>query len=113
MKETFGQILKELRRNKNISQRELADKVNVDFSYISKLENDRLAPPSAETIIRISNILDIPSEVLLSHSGKVSDEMKDTMSSSREALMFMNEAKNMNLQAQEWQKLIGELKKLR
>jgi HTH-type transcriptional regulator, competence development regulator len=113
MKETFGQILKELRRNKNISQRELADKVSVDFSYISKLENDRLAPPSAETIIRISNVLEIPSEVLLSHSGKVSDEMKGTISSSPEALMFMNEAKNMNLQAQEWQQLIGELKKLR
>lgn len=113
MKETFGQILKELRRSKNISQRELADKVSVDFSYISKVENDRLAPPSAETIIKISNILDIPSEVLLSHSGKVSDEMKDAMSSSPEALMFMNAAKNMNLQAEEWQQLIGELKKLR
>lgn len=113
MKETFGQILKELRRNKNISQRELADRVGVDFSYISKVENDRLAPPAAETIIKISNILDIPSEVLLSHSGKVSDEMRDTMSSSPEALMFMNEVKNMNLQANEWQMLIGELKKLR
>ena len=113
MKDTFGQILKELRRNRNISQRELADKVGVDFSYISKLENDRLAPPAAETIIRISNILDIPSEVLLSHSGKVSDEMKGAMSSSPEALMFMNEAKNMNLQAKEWQQLIVELKKLR
>ncbi len=113
MKETFGQILKELRRNKNISQRELADKVGVDFSYISKLENDRLAPPAAETIIRIANTLDIPSEVLLSYSGKVSDEMRDTISSSQEAMMFLNEAKSMNLQAQEWQMLIGELKKLR
>lgn len=113
MKDTFGQILKELRRDKNISQRELADKVGVDFSYISKVENDRLAAPSAQTIIKISNILDIPSEILLSHSGKLSDEMKGTMSASPEALMFMNEAKNMNLQAQEWQQLIRELKKLR
>ncbi len=113
MKETFGQLLKELRRNKNISQRELADKVGVDFSYISKVENDRLAAPSADTIIKMATILDIPSEILLSYSGKVSDEMKDTMSSSPEAMRFLNEAKNMNLQANEWQQLIGELKKLR
>jgi HTH-type transcriptional regulator, competence development regulator len=113
MKETFGQILKELRRNKNISQRELADKVGVDFSYISKVENDRLGAPSAETIIKISNILDMPSEILLSYSGKVSDEMKDTISSSQEAMLFLNEARSMNLQAQEWKMLIGELKKLR
>ena len=47
MAKTFGQSLRELRSSKIVSQRELAEKVGVDFSYISKVENDRLPPPAA------------------------------------------------------------------
>ena len=42
MEQTFGQYLREQRRRAGMSQRELASRVSVDFSYISKLENDRL-----------------------------------------------------------------------
>ncbi|MCB0594832.1 MAG: helix-turn-helix transcriptional regulator, partial [Phaeodactylibacter sp.] len=47
MENTFGPLLKEVRRSKQVSQRELAERVGVDFSYISKIENNRLAPPAA------------------------------------------------------------------
>ena len=43
---TFGQALKEIRRGKDVTQRELATAVGVDFSYISKIENDRMPPAS-------------------------------------------------------------------
>ena len=49
---TFGQLLRELRRAKGVNQRDLASKVGVDFSYISKLENDRLPPPAADTVVK-------------------------------------------------------------
>ena len=57
MAKTFGHNLRELRRSKDVSQRELAEKVGVDFSYISKLENDRLPPPAADTIVKIAKSL--------------------------------------------------------
>lgn len=110
---SFGDTLKTIRRAKGISQRELASKAGVDFSYISKVENDRLAPPSAETIIKLSQILDVPSEVLLSKSGKVSSEIKDILSSSPEAIRFLNEAKELKLTGKEWDLLTDNLKKLR
>ena len=53
MENTFGQLMKDLRRSRSISQRDLAIQVGVDFTYISKIENDRLPPPSAQTIEKI------------------------------------------------------------
>ncbi len=113
MKTTFGETLKQVRRDKSISQRELADKVGVDFSYISKIENDRLPPPSAETIIKICQILDIPNEVLLARSGKVSSEIKEVIGSSVGAIRFLNEAQDMKLSDDDWLRLSDMLKQLK
>jgi transcriptional regulator with XRE-family HTH domain len=112
MKVTFGQLLKEIRHDKNVSQRELALSVGVDFTYISKIENDRLPPPSAETIIKIAESLKVPPEILLAHSGKVSNDLKGVMSNP-EAIRFLNEVKQMNLSKAEWQSLQQKLKSLR
>jgi len=38
----FGERLRELRQGKNLSQRDLAEKVGVNFTYISKIENEKL-----------------------------------------------------------------------
>jgi len=35
----FGERLRELRKEQKISQRELATRVGVDFTYLSKIEN--------------------------------------------------------------------------
>ncbi|WP_454801414.1 helix-turn-helix domain-containing protein [Mucilaginibacter phyllosphaerae] len=113
MSQTFGQLLKIIRREKGISQRDLADQVGIDFSYVSKIENDRLPPPAAETIIKISKVLDVSEEILLSNSKKLSADMSNVISSSRSAIKFMNEVKMMQLSEQEWDQLTVGLKNLR
>lgn len=113
MEQKFGTLLKEVRRSKQVSQRELADRVGVDFTYISKIENNRLAPPAADTIVKICEALNVPSEVLLAQAGKVSSDMKDAITSSPAAVRFMNEVKNMRLTDDEWETLSHNLKKLR
>ncbi len=113
MKQTFGQSLKEYRRLRNISQRELAHKVGVDFTYISKLENDRLPPPSAATITKIAEILNTPQELLFATSGKVNNELKEVISGNPEAIKFLNEVKRMDLTGVEWNLLLENLKRLR
>jgi HTH-type transcriptional regulator, competence development regulator len=113
MKETFGKLLKDLRREKNVSQRELAEKIGVDFSYISKVENDRLPPPAAETTIKIARALGIPVEELLSHGNKLPLDLKDMLGSNAAALKFMNAARDMQLSKDEWGLLTENLKRLR
>ena len=65
MATTFGDALREQRRIAGISQRELAERIGLDFSYISKVENGRLPPPSADTIVAICSVFGINAETLL------------------------------------------------
>jgi transcriptional regulator with XRE-family HTH domain len=109
---TFGQALREVRRSKGVSQRELAGKVGVDFSYISKVENGRLPPPAADTIVRICEALGVSPDPLLASTGKVPTEMKG-MLSSPSALRFMREAYQMALTDDEWNAMVGQMKRLR
>jgi transcriptional regulator with XRE-family HTH domain len=113
MEKTFGLTLRALRCAKNISQRELAEKVGVDFSYISKVENDRLPPPSADTIVKIAKVLETAPDELLSLTGKVPTVVKEVLGYSSAALRFVREAGEMGLTDEEWKKLCARLKRLR
>ena len=110
---TFGQALKEIRRDAGVTQRELATAVGVDFSYISKIENDRMPPPAADTIVRICEVLGIPPDDLLAMTGKMPTAVKEAISENPAAQQFLREAQTMTLTDDEWGALTRELKKLR
>jgi HTH-type transcriptional regulator, competence development regulator len=113
MAQTFGETLRALRRAKGVNQRALADTVGVDFSYISKVENDRLPPPAADTIVKICEALSVPPDELLALTGKMPTEVKAMVGSSSAALQFMRHAHAMQLSEEEWDKLTQRLKRLR
>lgn len=113
MKRTFGQVLRELRRSKGISQRDLAGKVGVDFSYISKIENDRLPPPAADTIVKICHALEVSPDSLLAMSGKIPSEFREAIGSSPAAMQFIRSAQSMGLTEDEWKELTMQLQRLR
>lgn len=110
---SFGSLLREKRRSAKISQRELAGRIGVDFSYISKLENDRLSPPAAETILAIAKVLDAPSEELLSAAGKIPTDVQRTVSESQAAQEFLRSAQQLQLSDAEWNQLKKSLEMLR
>lgn len=113
MEDTFGTKLKSLRRAKGISQRELAQRVGVDFSYISKLENDRLPPPAADTIEKICHELDVGHDELLGLTNKLPTGLRKMLVENQGARDFMREAGAMDLSDKEWEKLAGRLRRLR
>ena len=110
---TFGQTLKEIRRSKGVTQRQLAAAVGVDFSYISKVENDRMPPPAADTIVKICEKLGVPSDELLAMTGKMPTPVKEAISEKPAAQQFLREAQTMTLTDDEWGALTQQLKKLR
>jgi HTH-type transcriptional regulator, competence development regulator len=75
----FAEKLRELRRARNLSQRALAAKVGVDFTYLSKIENQKLdfsQYPSEELIVKLANALDVRADELLILAEKVPPIMK-------------------------------------
>ena len=55
----FGELIKDWRRNRGLSQMELGFEADISSKHISFLETGK-AQPSREMIIRLSNSLDIP-----------------------------------------------------
>jgi transcriptional regulator with XRE-family HTH domain len=113
MDSSFGQSLRHLRRSQEVTQRALADQVGVDFSYISKVENDRLPPPAADTVVKICEALGVPAEELLALTGKVPTSVQEMLGTSPAALQFLREAHELKLTEEEWAGLTQRLKRLR
>jgi transcriptional regulator with XRE-family HTH domain len=83
---TFGRRLRELRRASGLSQRDLAGQAGVDFTYLSKLENDRMHPPSAETIAVLARVLQADVDELSVLAGKVPTDVVDILRTNLGAL---------------------------
>jgi transcriptional regulator with XRE-family HTH domain len=76
---TFGEKIRELRKAKNLNQSELADKVGINFTYLSKIENDKVESsefPSEETIKKLAKALKADVDELLLMAKKVPDSIK-------------------------------------
>ena len=75
----FGEKVRELRLAKNLTLRDLAGKVGVDFTYISKIENQKLSfgeYPSEELIRKIAKSLGADADELLILADKIPKQIK-------------------------------------
>ncbi|MBI2850852.1 MAG: helix-turn-helix domain-containing protein [Chloroflexi bacterium] len=87
----FGSKLKKLREQSGLSQRELAQKIGVDFSYLSKIENGAVPPPSQEVILKLAKVLKADGDELLTLAGKVPADIVRILLKNRNALQSLRE----------------------
>ena len=72
---TFGKLIRQARKDREYSQRELAKLVGVNFTYLSKLENDHADyPPSSEVIQSLANHLELNEVELTQLAGRINPE---------------------------------------
>ena len=70
----FAERLRELRQAKNLSQRALASMVGVDFTYVSKIENEKLdfaQYPSEDLILKLAEALEADADELMLLAEKI------------------------------------------
>ena len=76
---TFGETVRQLRHAKQLTLRDLAAKVGVGFTYISKIENHKLEDghgPSEKLIHKLAVELDANEEELLLLAEKVPEPIR-------------------------------------
>ena len=73
----FGQRLRELRKTNGLSQRELASRVGISFTYLSKIENGAMPPPRGKTITELARALDTDPDELFGLAKKVPSQFLD------------------------------------
>ncbi len=71
MEMTFGERVRQLRKERHMTQRELAEQVDIDFTYLSKIENGHGVPPAEATIRRLARVLDADAEELILLADKL------------------------------------------
>ena len=70
MKETFGQRFQRLRKNKDLTQEDIANKLNISPQAVSKWEND-ITYPDITYLVELATILEVTVDYLL---GKKNEE---------------------------------------
>lgn len=71
----FAKTIQNKRKEKEYTLEELAGKLGVGKSYLSKLENDRVPAPSKDLIKKISEVLFLDYEQLSIMAGRITDAM--------------------------------------
>lgn len=64
IRKSFGEVLREARKKRGISQERLALDSSMDRAYLSRLERG-ITQPTLETIFRLSKVLDVSPSVLV------------------------------------------------
>src|SRR5437879_4970242 len=76
---TFGRKIQQLRKAKGLGQRAIATEVGINFTYLSKIENDKVdfaAFPSEETIRKLAKVLEADVDELLLMAEKIPDRIR-------------------------------------
>ena len=98
---TFGEYLKKIRVENKISQRDLAAQIGVDFTYLSKIENNKMAPPSEETIKKIAQALNENVDNLILLANKIPSDYKEVLKASEQIPLMLRKISNFSPEQQQ------------
>jgi PTS system nitrogen regulatory IIA component len=109
----YGARQKELRLERGLSIRTLADRAEVDFTYLSRIEQGVYAPPSEHVIVRIGRVLTAPGQPtdaieqeLLALAKKPHPEVVEALTDlPAEGIDFMRTVRSRRPSADIWKKL--------
>lgn len=64
-------MIRAIRKQKNLSQQQLAEKASITQAYLSLLENGKKTNPSLEVLQQIAEALEVEVSALLSDNGTI------------------------------------------
>lgn len=84
MAQVFGGFVRDRREalratDRSYSVRQVARRIGVEPSFLSKVERGEAPPPSEAKIVALADALDVDPDVLLALGGKVSNDLQDVI----------------------------------
>ncbi len=76
MRTPLGARLRDLRLDRKLTQRGLADELRLDFTYLSKIENGA-DTPGEDTLQRMAVFFEVDADELLALAGRVPPELTE------------------------------------
>jgi transcriptional regulator with XRE-family HTH domain len=92
----FGALVRREREAKDIGLREMAKKIGVSPTYLSKVERDEFPPPAEDKVRRIAGIIGQDADELLALAGRVSSDLTEIIRKQpREMADFLRAARGL------------------
>jgi HTH-type transcriptional regulator, competence development regulator len=111
-RDKFGAFIRQKREAKEIGLREMAKKIGVSPTYLSKVERDEFSPPTEDKVRKIAVILGLDADELLARAGRVASDLTEIIRRQpREAANFLRSTSP--LTPDEWRRLIEQARKVR
>lgn len=108
---TFGQHVRALRRTRSLTQRQVAERAGIDFSYLSKIENDRLEhTPSIKTLQDLARIFEVDELELMAQANKLPPVFQ-AITRDQDALRFFRQATATITSSEGWRDLLAYLER--
>jgi transcriptional regulator with XRE-family HTH domain len=76
-RKSFGALVRREREAKEIGLREMAKKIGVSPTYLSKVERDEFPPPAEDKVRKIAEIIEHDADELLALAGRVASDLTD------------------------------------
>jgi HTH-type transcriptional regulator, competence development regulator len=76
-KKSFGALVRQEREAKEIGLREMAKKIGVSPTYLSKIERGDFDPPAEDKVRKIAEIIGRDPDELLALAGRVASDLTD------------------------------------
>ena len=105
----FSKTIKNSRKEKGLTLEELASKLGVDRSYLSKLENDRVPPPSRDLLEKMSKALSLDFEQLSLLAGRISKDFIEDLDLKKVELF--RSMKGQQYSETEYKKILKQIRK--
>jgi len=103
---SFGSTVRALRKERQMNQRTLAEKAGIDFTYLSKVENDRSPPPSEEVIRAMATALDAAPDELIRLAGRVPSDLTQMLLTRPEAIQHLRAIEGDLREGKDWPEYI-------
>lgn len=100
----IGEKIKRLRKIKNMSISELAERANVAKSYLSSIERNLQTNPSIQFIEKISAVLGVPVNDLIENDENSKEKLDD------EWLMIVREAMDSGVSKEQFKEYLDFIK---
>ncbi len=92
----FGSLVRQERMAREIGLREMAKKIGVSPTYLSKIERGDFDPPAEDKVRKIAEIIDRDPDELLAMAGRVASDLTDIIiRRPREMADFLRAAKGL------------------
>ncbi len=108
---TFGQRIRQLRKEQRFSQQELAAQVGIDIGYVSKIESDKVPAPSEKVIERLAAYLRANKDELMVLARRAPKDLEPIITDNPRIPKILRRSKG--LSTEDWRKVDKYIQQLK